>query len=394
MVIKNKLLKLSSLCLVGVVTFCVIKFYPSDHKDANDGELIGEAPQSEEFQLDDGSNGENMIIDILSDAEAQNLINANVENVKNEEFLASLPDIPGLTGVKVSRSRYATLGIANVDKILNIYEKPDDSSKIVGKLVKDACCYVKSTLKQGDNEWCEIESGRVKGYVLSCYLIRGEKAITMMQKLGNYYAVTKDDIYVRKDPNSNADELFKIAGGEALQIVSIQGDWIEVKSEISENNGYIPKDYADIQFQMKQASKGEDLQSAYSSIGMSSKRTAILNLAYDTIGTPYVYRGTNLNTGVDCSGFVLSVYKKCAGIDLPRTAAQQSRCGKSVPESELKPGDLVFYNDGGSVGHVAIYVGEDSKGVKKIIHAPYPGERVKTANMAYSPNRFYRRILN
>lgn len=106
---------------------------------------------------------------------------------------------------------------------------------------------------------------------------------------------------------------------------------------------------------------------------------AVVNYALQFKGNPYVYGGTSLTKGADCSGFVQSIYKHF-GVRLPRTASAQAKAGRYVPWNELKAGDLVFYsgNGGKSVTHVAIYIGNS-----QIIHASTPkgGIKVSTVNI-------------
>ncbi len=95
--------------------------------------------------------------------------------------------------------------------------------------------------------------------------------------------------------------------------------------------------------------------------------TQIASYAKQFVGNPYVHGGTSLTKGADCSGFTQSVFKHF-GIKLPRTASSQAKVGKKVSFSELEPGDLVFYSNGGSrISHVAIYIGNG-----KIVHAQTP----------------------
>lgn len=93
--------------------------------------------------------------------------------------------------------------------------------------------------------------------------------------------------------------------------------------------------------------------------------TALLTEANTWIGTPYKYGG-NTREGVDCSGFVLQVYLRALDISLPRTSAQQQEFCRKIRRDEMKPGDLMFFSvrEGGNVGHVGIYIGDDN-----MIHA-------------------------
>ncbi len=93
--------------------------------------------------------------------------------------------------------------------------------------------------------------------------------------------------------------------------------------------------------------------------------------------TPYRYGGNSASSGFDCSGFVGHVYRQTLGVSLPRTARDISRVGTPVSRSDLRPGDLVFYNTlRASFSHVGIYIGDG-----KFVHSPKSGDRVRTEQM-------------
>ncbi|MDO5292556.1 MAG: C40 family peptidase [bacterium] len=121
---------------------------------------------------------------------------------------------------------------------------------------------------------------------------------------------------------------------------------------------------------------------------VSQKRTAIVNYAKKYRGARYVWGGTSLKRGVDCSGFVQAVYKKM-GYKLPRTSRQQSQKGKKVSAKNLQKGDLLFYGSGRSISHVAMYIGNN-----KIIHASNPRDGVKISKYNYRKPITIRRIIN
>jgi hypothetical protein len=110
------------------------------------------------------------------------------------------------------------------------------------------------------------------------------------------------------------------------------------------------------------------------------------------VGYPYVWGGTSLTGGIDCSGFTQAVYKQVLGIDLPHSAASQSAMGTPVAGiSDAKAGDLIFYYDGGAgVHHVAMYIGNG-----KMIHAsnskPYPDGGIKVS-VVYGTEYFIKRF--
>ncbi len=107
-------------------------------------------------------------------------------------------------------------------------------------------------------------------------------------------------------------------------------------------------------------------------------RLSIVRNALQYVGNPYVYGGNNPNTGVDCSGFTKYIMANTAGVYLNRTAAAQSTQGQAVSAEEARPGDLVFYSNGASVNHVAIYIGEG-----RVVHASNERVGITTSNMYY-----------
>lgn len=109
-----------------------------------------------------------------------------------------------------------------------------------------------------------------------------------------------------------------------------------------------------------------------------NKGKTVASFAQRFVGNPYVWGGTNLNTGADCSGFVKSVYKSF-GYNLPRSSSSQRRAGRKVSYNKKQPGDLICYN-----GHVAIYIGKG-----KIVHASSRKTGIKI-----SPKANYRKVLS
>jgi cell wall-associated NlpC family hydrolase len=107
--------------------------------------------------------------------------------------------------------------------------------------------------------------------------------------------------------------------------------------------------------------------------GSSGIARKLTSYAQSLIGTPYKYGGYMPDTGFDCSGFVDYVFRQTANIALPHDAQQISRHGQPIKSSQLREGDLVFYD---TFSHVGIYLGND-----RFIHAPSSGGRVRTENM-------------
>lgn len=114
----------------------------------------------------------------------------------------------------------------------------------------------------------------------------------------------------------------------------------------------------------------------------SGSGQAVVDYALQFVGNPYVYGGTSLTKGTDCSGFTMSVYKKF-GISLPHSSSAQRSYGKKVSYSNAKPGDLVCYS-----GHVAIYIGNG-----KIVHASTPSTGIKVSKATYKNILCVRRLV-
>lgn len=113
------------------------------------------------------------------------------------------------------------------------------------------------------------------------------------------------------------------------------------------------------------------------SSGTSGGRQKIVDYAVQFIGNPYVYGGTSLTNGTDCSGFTQGVYRHF-GISISRTSREQATNGVAVSLDNVKPGDLIFYKNGSTIGHVALYIGDG-----KVVHASSRRTGIKISNMYY-----------
>jgi cell wall-associated NlpC family hydrolase len=113
---------------------------------------------------------------------------------------------------------------------------------------------------------------------------------------------------------------------------------------------------------------------------MEAKASALVVGALGFLGVPYRRGGNDAETGFDCSGFVRAIYQQTAGLLLPRKASEQAAATETIDKTELKPGDLVFFNTmRRAFSHVGIYVGNG-----KFIHAPRPGGEVRVEDMGAS----------
>lgn len=266
---------------------------------------------------------------------------------------------------------YTKLGICNVEENnLNVRQEPDESGKLVGKLPKNAACEIISS----ENGWAQIKSGKVEGYVKEEYLLTGYEAKKKGEELASAMAVaTTDALNIREEPSTDAEVVTQVATGEMLDIVEIRKDgWIKVY--LDDEEVYVSSDYVEVKSDLATAITMTELLYGQ---GVSDVRVDLCQYAKQFLGNPYVWGGTSLTKGADCSGFVLSVFAKY-GVSLPHSSRSQANMGTSISASELQPGDLVFYAKGGTINHVAIYIGGG-----QVIHASSPKTGIKISAYNY-----------
>jgi uncharacterized protein YgiM (DUF1202 family) len=266
---------------------------------------------------------------------------------------------------------YTNLGIANVESgNLNIRATASTDGKMVGKLPKDAACEVIST----QDGWAFIKSGEVEGYVKLEYLLTGPEAKIRANELAIAVArVDADGVRVRDAASIDSAVLTQVPKGEELEFVEAMGEWIQVS--IDGELGFVSAQYVTVEEKLETAVTMTEL--LYGP-GVSDVRVDLVNYAKEFLGNRYVWGGTNLNKGVDCSGFTMSVFKKF-GVKLSHSSRSQSNEGTKISTSDLMPGDLVFYaNSSGTINHVAIYIGGG-----QVIHASSPKTGIKISKYNY-----------
>lgn len=264
---------------------------------------------------------------------------------------------------------YTNLGIAHVDNNLNVRAIGAEDGKLVGKLPKDAACEV---LDQ-DGTWAHIKSGKVEGYVSLEYLLTGIPAKRRAEELATTVArVNTDGLKVRAEANTDSEVITLVAHGEELEVSAVEGDWVKVY--LDDEEVYVSAEYVEVSSELGTAITMTEL---FYGQGVSDIRVDVCQYAKEFLGNPYVWGGTSLTKGADCSGFVLSVFKKY-GVSLPHSSVAQSKLGTTIKVSEAKPGDLIFYGNGKSINHVAIYIGGG-----QVIHASNPKSGIRISNTSY-----------
>lgn len=280
-----------------------------------------------------------------------------------------------------ARWGYTNLGICNVEENnLNVRQEPGENGKLVGKLPKNAACEI----LESDGEWAYITSGKVEGYVKEEYLLSGFVAEQKAKEMVKTIAVSSADaLNIREEPNTDAEIVTQVAQGEELEIAEImENGWIKVY--LDDEEVYVSADYVDVRSDLATAITMTELLYGQ---GVSDVRVDLCQYAKQFLGNPYVWGGTSLTNGADCSGYVLSIFKKY-GVTLPHSSRAQANSGTKISVSELQPGDLVFYAKGGTINHVAIYIGGG-----QVIHASSPKTGIKISNYNYRTPAKMVRIL-
>lgn len=316
-----------------------------------------------------------MAADMVSVSESDRDVTASgqEEETQEEDKEKALAEAAGEFG-------YTNLGIAQADGNINVREVPGTEAEIVGKLPNNAGCEIIGT----DGEWTQIESGKVKGYVKSEYLLTGEAAIAKAQEVKQTVAtVTTTTLYVRDEANTDSHVITMMPEGEELEVLEVLDGWVKIN--VDSDEGYVSSDYVSIATELPKAQTMTEVRYGQ---GVSDVRVSLVSYATQFVGNPYVWGGTSLTRGADCSGFVLSVFANY-GISLPHSSKAQANCGTKIAASDAQPGDLFFYGNGSSINHVAIYIGGG-----RVVHASSPKSGIKISGAYYRTPVKVVRVIN
>ena len=276
---------------------------------------------------------------------------------------------------------YTNIGVANVESgNLNVRAVPSTDGKLVGKMPKNSVCEILDT----QDGWAHVQSGEVEGYVSLDYLLTGPDAKRKAAELVHTVVIAETDgLNVRDEANTDSAVMTQVLKGEELDFEEDLGEWIRISMD--GEDAYVASQYVKVESKLDTAITMTELLYGQ---GVSNVRVDLVEYAKQFLGNPYVWGGTSLTKGADCSGFVLSIYKKY-GVKLSHHAASQANEGTKISVSELKPGDLVFYaNSGGSINHVAIYIGGG-----QVIHASNPKTGIKISKYNYRTPKKCVRVL-
>ena len=283
----------------------------------------------------------------------------------------------------------ADLAVATVSDYVNVRAEASTDSEIVGKLYKDG---VATVLDDNGDGWVKIQSGSVTGYISKDFLATGSEAEKLADENKSQVAeVTTETLRVRAAADINSDVITLVPQGEKLNVIEETDGWLKVSTD--EGEGYISADYADVEavYQVAESIEEEQQRLAEEAAEAEAKaeadtynrRVEVVNYAMQFLGNPYVWGGTSLTNGIDCSGFTMQVYAHF-GYSLPHYDVSQRSCGMAVDSlADALPGDLVFYS-----GHVAIYCGGG-----QVVHASNPRDGIKVSNANYRSIVCIRRII-
>jgi cell wall-associated NlpC family hydrolase len=305
---------------------------------------------------------------------------------------------------------FRNLVIAQVNDYVNVRDLPSETDgQIIGKLYNNSV----GTFISEENGWYQISSGTVTGYVKGEYCVTGEEAVEIAKQVGTRIAtVTTQTLYVRKEATTESSVISMVPEGEELLVLEEAEGWVKV--DVEEGTGWISTDYVTLHSEFVQAESKEEeaarlakeaeerkkaraaaaaktssstsskSQTTSYSVGEGSEMgVAVAQYALQFVGNPYVYGGTSLTNGADCSGFVMSVYANF-GVSLPHSSASDRSQGYAVDSLDnAQPGDLICYS-----GHVALYIGNG-----QIVHASNKRTGIIVSNANYRTILAIRRIF-
>lgn len=318
-----------------------------------------------------------------------------IENILEASYQTEIKNNINLYLVPTEEGEYLNIAFSNTGDYTYIRSEADENSEWVGKLYSDSAAVVLEYL----DGWTKIRSGNAEGYVPTETLFTGEEARSRSDEYTNEnVTVTADCLNVREGHGTDTTVLTQIGQGEEYLVTADPVDgWYPI--QVGEVNGWVCGDYVTeessysygetkeeeqkrMEAEEAAVAKAEaEAQAAEAAAQSVASGQEVIDYACQFIGNPYVWGGTSLTDGADCSGFVQSVYAHF-GISLPRTSYEQRSAGYEVSYEDAQPGDLILYE-----GHVGLYIGND-----QIVNAMNEAQGIGISSATYTNIVAVRRI--
>ena len=262
---------------------------------------------------------------------------------------------------------------------LNLRKGPGTSYSVIRTLSKGTAVTVHSSI----NGWSKISVNGVEGYVSTSFLSSTNPSTnsstsneTTSTPTTTMYVTPDAGLNLRKGAGTSYSVIKTLSKGTAVTVHSSSNGWSKVS--VNGVEGYVSTSYLSSTKPSNSGSSSSSSSNSSTSVSVDK----VLDFAHQQLGKPYVWGAQGPNS-FDCSGLIYYVYKNAANITLPRTSVEQSKFGTTVSKSNLKAGDLVFFDtngpNNGAVSHVGIYAGEG-----QLIHASSSNKKIVKVNMETS----------
>ena len=351
---------------------------------SKDAEIVGQALPAERYE-------------VLSEADGWVEINSGYISADYCEVKYALNEGRKLDLKAQAINQYDNLVIFKKSGYMNVRSTPENKGddNVIGKLTSKAAGDIIETL----DGWYKIRSGSITGYITSDpqYTATGQEAIDLATQAASLMAIVRTDrLNVRMEPNTDSKIWTQISKEERYPVEKQLDGWVQIDLDTGdsgngeENDGaYISTrdNNVDVQYALTEAIKFSPMEETANQ--QASLRSKIVNYALKFVGNPYVWGGTSLTNGADCSGFTQSVLRNF-GISVPRVSREQANTGKGIKSSDMRPGDLIFYtNSKGTINHVAMYIGNG-----QIVHAASRRSGIKISTWNYRTPAKIRNVID